>query len=543
MINRRSRQQLVTRYDHMANQLASHSHQLPKPLATFVKQSPRVALGIVLALGLYLVFQLMPDGVGFLLFAVGYFVIHTGSWIWLIKKRQDASRLTTSTIVISVLAYLLIPFIPFLPHLCLLIGRSGTRVNRGTRIVSATELARILAKDQAAETRPIEPLLEIGGIALPNRLENLGFFFVGSPGSGKTQAIKQVLSTLKTRRDFRAILLDRNGELLESFYDPRRDLIFNPSDARSVLWSHQVEGIDAETIAASLIPDDSKDRFFSEAAKTLLADIYERCDDNTQIWEVISSYSFEELRTFLKGGVSARYFESEKTGASVISTLVNSMRFYRQLPAAADFSFSEWGRRDDARWLFLPVFEDTAERYKALYSMAFELMLKGLLSNESRSLKTALVIDELGALNHLPSLARLLSESRKFGGTAILGTQTEAQIDKVYGEHDRRILLQGTATKLILNCRDEGTAKRMANVIGKQERVEHTRSKSIIPGIGGARESEQIRETHAVMPAELQALPSLEGYLSIANGTPPAKVRVEPRSYPVQAERFIPNVG
>ena len=304
-----------------------------------------------------------------------------------------------------------------------------------------------------------------------------------------------------------------------------------------------MEGIDAETIAASLIPNDSKDRFFSEAAKTLLADIYERCEDNTQIWEVISSYSFEELRTFLKGGVSARYFESEKTGASVISTLVNSMRFYRQLPVAAEFSFSEWGRCDDARWLFLPVFEDTAERYKALYSMAFELMLKGLLSNESRSLQTALVIDELGALNHLPSLARLLSESRKFGGTAILGTQTEAQIDKVYGEHDRRILLQGTATKLILNCRDEGTAERMANVIGKQERVEHTRSKSIIPGIGGARESEQIRETHAVMPAELQALPSLEGYLSIANGTPPAKVRVEPRCYSVQTERFISNSG
>ena len=88
-----------------------------------------------------------------------------------------------------------------------------------------------------------------------------------------------------------------------------------------------MEGIDAETIAASLIPNDSNDRFFSEAAKTLLADIYERCEDNTQIWEVISTYSFEELRTFLKGGVSARYFESEKTGASVISTLVNSMRF------------------------------------------------------------------------------------------------------------------------------------------------------------------------------------------------------------------------
>ena len=42
------------------------------------------------------------------------------------------------------------------------------------------------------------------------------------------------------------------------------------------------------------------------------------------------------------------------------------------------------------------------------------------------------------------------------------------------------------------------------------------------------------------MPAELQALPSLEGYLAIADGTPSAQVRVEPQPYPVQAERLVP---
>ena len=35
-------------------------------------------------------------------------------------------------------------------------------------------------------------------------------------------------------------------------------------------------------------------------------------------------------------------------------------------------------------------------------------MLKGLLSNQNRTIKTAIIIDELGALNQLPSLHRYL---------------------------------------------------------------------------------------------------------------------------------------
>ena len=67
---------------------------------------------------------------------------------------------------------------------------------------------------------------------------------------------------------------------------------------------------------------------------------------------------------------------------------------------------------------FLPLFEEDSELYKPLYSPAFELLLRGLLSNKQRSIKTVIVVDELGALNQLRSLYRLLSESPKFGGCA-----------------------------------------------------------------------------------------------------------------------------
>jgi type IV secretory pathway TraG/TraD family ATPase VirD4 len=92
-----------------------------------------------------------------------------------------------------------------------------------------------------------------------------------------------------------------------------------------------------------------------------------------------------------------------------------------------------------------------------------------------------------------------------------------------------------------LNCRDGQTAEMMANLIGKQERVEIMRSESGQGLLGGSvSKSEQIRETHTVMPAELQGLPPLQGYLSIADGTPAAKVVVPVQGYEKKGVRFVP---
>ena len=418
-------------------------------------------------------------------------------------------------------------------------------VKRGTRVISSQAVQSYLEVKQQQwlkQTGKLEarPQLSIAGVKLPTDLENLGFFMVGGPGSGKSQAIAQLLLEMQQRSDFRVIVFDRNGEFLEKFYQPT-DLLFNPADVRSVSWSHCHEQARAETIAAALIPEaHGDDAFFTDAARSLLADLYNRCDSNAEIWEVLAGLTVEELCDFVKGGLSHRYFISEKTGGSVLSTLINFVRFYNELDDGGEsISFINWAQSDDPRSLWLPLFEEDSELYKPLYSAAFELVLKGLLSNETRQIKTAVVIDELGALNRLRSLSRLLSESRKFLGCPVLGTQTEAQLRKTYGEEDTRIVLQGTKTKLILNCGDPDTAELGARVIGRQERIDRLESHSSSGSLLGAfSKSESIRETYAVLPSELQALPKLQGYLAIADGTPAAKVQITPKSYPCISSRL-----
>ena len=135
-----------------------------------------------------------------------------------------------------------------------------------------------------------------------------------------------------------------------------------------------------------------------------------------------------------------------------------------------------------------------------------------------------------------------MSESRKYLGCPILGTQTEAQITKIYGREDTRIILQGTKTKLILNCADPQTAETMAKIIGKQESVYVASNRSRSTHRGGQNrtvsENEQLRESFAVFPSELQDLPDLRGYFKIA-GLPAAKVLVKVKKFPKIAQRFM----
>ena len=415
-------------------------------------------------------------------------------------------------------------------------------VIRGAKVLPFRQLKAILKKQPRLKK---QPQLVIAGLPIPAKLENRGFFMFGSPGTGKTQAISEMTAIIRKRTDFRAIIFDRNGEMLEKFYDPTSDFIFNPFDARSVHWSHVYEKARPETMAAGLIPQEStKEPFFSNAGRAVMAELFRKTRSNMELWELLISDT-KILCSFFSGTLAARYLGEEKTATSVLSTASNYCQFYGCLtqPNNKALSFSEWGRGNSPRWIFITLREDESELLKPLYSLIFELMLKGLLSNEHRAMKTAIIIDELGALNQLPSLHRLLSEGRKFLGCPILGTQSEAQMIEIYGSQQTRTILQGIKTKLILGCVDPQTAETMAKIIGKQEYryLAENHSRSHRSGNGGSSRTdsfnEQIRESYAVLPSEIANLPDLRGYLKIAEYCAP--IRLKPKNFPLRARKFV----
>lgn len=395
--------------------------------------------------------------------------------------------------------------------------------------------------------REKESYIQIGGIPMPRQLENRGFFFFGDPGTGKSQSIKQALSVIKKRPDFRGIIFDRNGEMLKQFYDPNKDIIYNPFDRRSADWCHVYEeGVRPETMAEALIPPPlpGETPYFKHAARVVVGEIFRKAKTNQQVYELITR-SDEEVKSDLQGTLAARYVAEVKLASSVLSTAINYCKFYLYVdePKSNKISFYNWAYHDDPRWIFVTLKENDAPVLKPLHSMLFELMLKGLLSNQNRKIKTAIIIDELGALNKLDSLKRLLNESRKFLGCPFLGTQTHAQIAEIYGDKETSILLQGTLVKLMLRCSDPETAEKMAVLIGKREVLRYKTNQSQTAATFSSPASktkttvEDYNESYAVLPADVGNREDMEGYLKTKKFT--AQVQVKYQPYPDLHPDFV----
>jgi hypothetical protein len=485
---------------------------------------------------------------------------------WVLKHREMTEFMLEHPIVI--LPYLLdtlgivkallvilivIGFIPFIIALPTDNKKNKTQVIRGTEIITTDKLKQTMEniciqeideelcnakKKIGKSTRKVlakeiyqreeQHYIQIAGITIPRNLENRGFFFFGDPGTGKSQSIKQALNTLKGRPDVRGIIFDRNGEMLKQFYEPGKDVIYNPFDERSVDWCHTYEApVRPETMAEALIPPPlagAPNPFFQTAAGVVVGEIFRKTRTNQQVYSMLTK-SDDEVRADLAGTIAARYLADVKLASSVVSTANNYCKFYRYVtkPKAQKMSFYNWAYNDDPRWIFVTLKENDAAVLKPLNSMLFELMLKGLLSNQHRKLKTAIIIDELGALNRLDSLGRLLSESRKFLGCPFLGTQTQAQITKIYGKEETSILLQGTLIKLMLRCSDPETADTMAKLIGKHEKLRYktnhskTAANFKTPASKTETTIQDYDETFAVLPSEIQNRIDLEGYLKVAH--------------------------
>lgn len=524
-----------------------------------------------------------------LLLALGY---------WILKNREVAVFLVKHPIVILpylidsyglfkiLLAILIvIGFIPFIIAIPSSNKSKESRVVRGARIINNDKLKKIMTKtcvseidkqlktsirkrrkskvvasvkeflekpDRIATAKKIyrrdkESYIRIGGIPMPRELENRGFFFFGDPGTGKSQSIKQALSVIKKRSDFRGIIFDRNGEMLKQFYNPSKDIIYNPFDRRSADWCHTYEkGVRPETIAEALIPPPlpGETPYFKYAARAVVGEIFRKANTNQQVYHMITKAD-EEVKSDLQGTLAARYVAEVKLAASVVSTAINYCKFYLYVnkPKNNKISFYNWAYHDDPRWIFVTLKENDAPVLKPLHSMLFELMLKGLLSNQNRRIKTAIIIDELGALNKLDSLKRLLNESRKFLGCPFLGTQTHAQIAEIYGDKETSILLQGTLVKLMLRCSDPETAEKMSTLIGKREILRYKTNYSETAATFRSPVSktktvvEDYNESFAVLPADVGNREDMEGYLKTKKFT--AQVQVKYQEYPDLHPDFI----
>jgi type IV secretory pathway TraG/TraD family ATPase VirD4 len=140
-------------------------------------------------------------------------------------------------------------------------------------------------------------------------------------------------------------------------------------------------------------------------------------------------------------------------------------------------------------------------------------------------------IDELDALGPIDGLKDALARLRKFGGRGLLGFQSISQVSGSYGR-DAETIVENTGNTMILRSSGSergGTSQFASRLIGQREVLRTTESYSqrATEFFGSTTRSTHIALEYAVLDAEIEQLPDLEGYLKLASRSAWQRVRLQ----------------
>ncbi len=409
--------------------------------------------------------------------------------------------------------------------------------------------------------------ITVAGVPVAPDDETKHFKIIGTTGTGKSTAIRELLRAALARGD-RAIVADPDGGYLARFHDAARgDVILNPFDDDARKWDlfgEITNDYDVEQLARSLIPDSGEaDRIWSEYARTFFAGVTQQLiaagtrSDET-LYELLTTARVEELKEMLAGTPAGPFLEpgNEKMFGSlrsVASSAVRALQYTKRQQAPA-FSVRQWVREGAAgrdgragAVLFLPY---RAGEIAALGSMISAWMRIGIfeaMDQDEADQHLWFVIDELDALGGIDGLKDALSRLRKFGGRCVLGFQSIAQVSATYGRGTAETLIENCGNTLILRCsasEQGGTAEFASRLIGQREVVHSLLSKTRRPleGMASTTSSQQLRIEPAVMASQIERLPDLSGFLKLASVPDWRIVRLTPRNEPMRVRPRRPSV-
>jgi hypothetical protein len=397
-------------------------------------------------------------------------------------------------------------------------------------------------------------------LSVPYAEENEGLLLLGDPGTGKSQAIHQLLDRITERDPSEAIIIyDPAGEFIEKHFNPATDIVVNPLDARCVYWAPHLEitegnetlsSTERHFIAESFFPCPDEvsptARFFIMSTRAIFALILLSNPTPEQIVEMLCDE--EMIDQCVAGTEHAHLISRGAKGqrGGVLATLSEVGETFKLLPSPEECKkrglfLRNWARRRRGR-LFITSTHTTREPLRRL-DAALLNMLIGYLLGESYGLSGErscwVVIDEVHALKHLPILKSALVEGRKYGVKFMLGTQNKTQFEEHYGRA-AATMLASSHTKMLYRCNEPESARWIADILGEEEKERPKVSTTATVQANG-RDSinySTLTERRLVVSKEqIMALPNLHGYWKYADSV--VHFRIEPVDRPQVAPSFI----
>ena len=281
---------------------------------------------------------------------------------------------------------------------------------RGALLIDGRRLQRRTARRKKSGAEA----LTLAGIAIAATDETKHFKLIGTTGTGKSTAIRELLGAALARGD-RAVFADPDGGYLTGFYDRYRgDVVLNPFEENSVKWDLFAEihnGYDIEQLASALIPssDDPSAGEWRGYARTFLTAVVRRCHDRgwrdtADLWRLLTMASAEELRPIVAGTPAQPFLDPDNARMfgslrSVAGSAIAALE-YISIQRAAPFSVREWvARRAQPGVLFIPYKAAQIAALRSVIATWMRLAIFEAMSQpEGRDQHLWFVVDELDAL-------------------------------------------------------------------------------------------------------------------------------------------------
>jgi type IV secretory pathway TraG/TraD family ATPase VirD4 len=381
-------------------------------------------------------------------------------------------------------------------------------------------------------------------IPLSEQLMSKHMLFVGMIGSGKTNAMFQLLDQLTTQmtEDDVMIVFDTKGDFQREFYREGTDVIISNDNTATAYWNLMKEAlIDGEEQAEELLLElantlfeekikRSNAPFFPTAAKDVLHGIMsfivrsEEEISNKFLHEFITQVSVEDvIRIFenvadLKGLVDyiAGGTESGQS-QGVYAELRNVCReiFIGNFRKAGDFSIREFVRNKGGKILFIEYDMSIGKVLTPIYKAMFDLAIKESLCRKKSEGNVYYIIDEFKLLPNLYHIDNGINFGRSLGAKFVIAMQNIEQIRDSYGKELANSILSGMNTVVSFRVNDQATREFIKGIYGKNRKKILYRS-----GIYSAGNKEELLFSDVIEDWDIARLQIGEAIVAIADHPP-----------------------
>jgi type IV conjugative transfer system coupling protein TraD len=405
----------------------------------------------------------------------------------------------------------------------------------GNQISPAWKLALRLKLTGQAST------IRLGKLPLAKGTETQHILVIGGTGSGKTNCFHHIMPQIRSQGQ-QAIIIDTTGDFVERYYCKNHDVILNPFDQRTVPWHPWVEcknTFDYETLAESFIHHrySEHDHYWHTAARALFSSALIKLEASRKVSELTRWLLYESLprlATLVQGTKAASHLDlnSERTAGSVRSVASSFLSCLELIgDTNSPFSIREWIQSNQkGSWLFLSCKPSQRSALNPLLACWFSIAMRSLLLlDPDLERRIWFIIDELPSLHRLNALESFLSESRKYGGCALLAIQSPSQLDAIYGPDVTHAMIGNCGTKIVFAEQDPEIATKISKAFGEREIKEY--QKGLSYGANDIRDGVnltlQTRQQPLISPSAIQFLKKNQAYVRLPGSLPVTQIKLK----------------